>query len=81
MLTALTNLTAYQSNHMLTDTQLDLIGDFDGSNSVTNRDIQGLLDLVASGNGSASAVPEPSSLLLAALGLLMFSRRNSSVAK
>jgi hypothetical protein len=39
---------------------LAAIGDFDNSGAVTNRDIQGLLDLVASqGGGSVTAVPEP----------------------
>ena len=72
MLTALTDLNSYASNNSLSPAQMAAIGDFDSSSTVTNRDIQGLLDLVASGSGSASAVPEPSNLLLAVLGLLTF---------
>ena len=37
----------------------------DNSNGVTNRDIQGLLNLVASlGGGSVATVPEPATLML-----------------
>jgi hypothetical protein len=64
-LSALTILSAYKSTNQLTDAQLAAIGDFDNSSSVTNRDIQGLLDLVASqgGSGTAAAVPEPATLV------------------
>lgn len=77
MLSALTDLSAYASAKSLSPTQLAAIGDFDTSGTVTNRDIQGLLDLVAStGGGSVTAVPEPSALLLlAAGGLLLMWRR------
>jgi hypothetical protein len=72
MLTALTDLNAYASNNSLSPTQLAAIGDFDSSGTVTNRDIQGLLDLIASqGGGSVTAVPEPASLALLALALPM----------
>jgi hypothetical protein len=58
LLTALTDLNTYASNHSLSPTQLAAIGDFDGDGQVTNRDIQGLLDLVASlGGGSVAAEP------------------------
>jgi hypothetical protein len=72
MLTALTDLNSYTSTNSLSPTQLASIGDFDNSGTVTNRDIQGLLDLVASlGGGSVAAVPEPASLVLLSVGVLM----------
>jgi hypothetical protein len=71
MLTALTDLNAYASTKSLSPTQLAAIGDFDSSGSVTNRDIQGLLDLVRSqGSGAVTAVPEPSTLYLLIIGAL-----------
>ena len=70
MLSALTDLNAYTSARSLSPAQLVVIGDFDNSGSVTNRDIQGLLNLLAnSGSGPLTAVPEPSTLVLALLGL------------
>jgi hypothetical protein len=70
MLTALTDLNSYASTNSLSPTQLAAIGDFDSSGAVTNRDIQGLLDLVSSqGGGSAAAVPEPMSLCLLIIGV------------
>ena len=73
MLLALTDLSAYASTNALTPTQLAAIGDFDNSGSVTNRDIQGLLGLVASqgGGGAVAAVPEPASLVLFATGVIL----------
>jgi hypothetical protein len=66
MLIALTDLSVYALTNSLSPAQLAAIGDFDNSGSVTNRDIQGLLDLVASqgGSGTAAAVPEPTTLML-----------------
>ncbi len=76
MLSALTDLNAYTSTNSLNPTQLAAIGDFDSSGTVTNRDIQGLLDLVASsGGGSVAAVPEPESLLLFSFGALVLAMR------
>jgi hypothetical protein len=72
MLSALTSLNTYALNNSLTSTQLAAIGDFDNSGAVTNRDIQGLLDLVASlGAGSAASVPEPTSLVLLLVGTIL----------
>jgi hypothetical protein len=70
MLSALTDLNAYTSARSLSPAQLVVIGDFDNSGTVTNRDIQGLLDFVASqGGGSATAVPEPATLVLLLLAM------------
>ena len=81
MLEAVTDLDAYKSANELSNLQLAVIGDFDSSGGITNRDIQGMLDLLASqGGGSESAVPEPDGALLAALGLLIFARRNWATA-
>ena len=71
--TALSDLNSYASTNSLSPTQLAAIGDFDNSGTVTNRDIQGLLDFVASQCGSSvAAVLEPATLrllILAAAGL------------
>ncbi len=56
----------------LTAAQLALIGDFDNSGTVTNGDIQGLLDYVASlGGGTVESVPEPAGFVLLCVGLFM----------
>ncbi len=70
MLSALTDLNAYRTEKGLTSEALVVLGDLNGDHTFTNADIQPLLDLIASGNGSAPAVPEPSSIMLAALGML-----------
>ena len=72
MLKALTNENAYQLLYGLTNNDLQTIGDFTGDGTVTNADIQPLLDLVASnGGGSIAAVPEPSTAILATVGLII----------
>ena len=73
MLTALTDLTKYVADfNVLTPQELAAIGDFNGSGTVTNADIQGLLDYVIShgGAGSVGAVPEPPTFALAFIGLV-----------
>ncbi len=80
MLTALTDLNAYASAssplhtaypQLLTSDDLLNVGDVNRSGSVSNGDIQALLDLVngVPGAGSLTAVPEPSTLVLAVFGL------------
>jgi T5SS/PEP-CTERM-associated repeat protein len=76
MESALVDLTTYQATHgpgggALTDPQLLLIANLDGSAPVTNADLQGLLNLLANGAGagSVSAVPEPPAIFLAVIAL------------
>jgi hypothetical protein len=68
MLKALTDLDAFKAANGVSDDDLLLIGDTDHSNSITNADIQAELDLLA--NGSLAAVPEPSAIVLGAIGFL-----------
>jgi hypothetical protein len=65
MLTALTDLSRYSFDNSLNPMRLTAIGDFDTSGTITNRDIQGLLDPVASlGGGSDAAVTKPARQVL-----------------
>ena len=67
MMQALTDLNAYKTNYFLSTANLTAIGDFDTDGRFTNADMQGLLSLLASGGGSATAVPEPGTWLLLAV--------------
>jgi hypothetical protein len=71
MMQALTNLSAYKATYAtgINNTQLALIEDVNGDGSFTNADLQGLLNLLKSGGGSVSAVPEPASIVLLAVTL------------
>jgi hypothetical protein len=72
MLSALTDLAAYQSTYGVPAAELLAIGDFTGDGNVTNADIQPLLDLVSStGGGSVQSVPEPATWSLLAWGIGM----------
>jgi hypothetical protein len=73
MLTALTDLKAYKAGHPgFDDAAVADVFDLNGDGEVTNADIQGELDLIASENGgSVATVPEPASLMLFGLGGLM----------
>jgi hypothetical protein len=57
LLQALTDLYAYKTAHMLSDSEVTTIGDVDGDGHVTNRDIQALIVLVnsSSGDGDGSS--------------------------
>ncbi len=91
MFAGLTDLNAYKIAKGLNDTGLAAVGDFTQDGSVTNLDIQPLLDLVGqSGQGGISAVPESASIIsavwaLAAIGLVVLQRRfggrNGSAAR
>jgi hypothetical protein len=69
MLSALTNLNSYESTNHLSNADLLQIADLNGDGKVTNADIEPLLVLVA--NGAVAAVPEPSGLVLFAIGGLL----------
>ncbi len=79
MLVALTDLTAYETAQGLSDATLVLLGDLNGDHAITNADIQPLLDLIASSNGSAPTLPEPSALVLLAMALIALVIRHSVV--
>ena len=71
MLTALTNLNAYRAAHpTLTDANVLSIADINGDGKWNNADIQFLIGYLQAGHGSAAAVPEPATLILAVVGLL-----------
>ncbi len=65
MLAALTDLPTYQLNYSVPLGELIAIGDLTGDGSVTNADIQPLLDLVSPGTGSVQSVPEPAGWTIA----------------
>ncbi len=67
MLQALTDLNAYQTDRSIPDADLRAIADLDRSGAITNADMQGLLDLLASQEGP-QPVPEPRAVLLALAG-------------
>ena len=82
MLKALTDLNMWKSSYDASDADLLAIGDLDHSGAVTNRDVQGLLNLLASqSGGTMAAVPEPSSLMLMACGMtLCWCRQRKNIA-
>jgi probable HAF family extracellular repeat protein len=69
MLTALVDLNAYKTANGLSDPQLLSIGDVDTDGTITNADLQGLLNRIKSGSGSVDTLPEPSSLALGLVAL------------
>jgi hypothetical protein len=81
MLKALTDLAAYKTQYLVAnDDELKAIGDFNNSGSITNGDIQGLLNFLASqpNGGSIATVPEPAAMvsaLIAALSCSIFIRK------
>ena len=70
MLGALVNLSAYQTSLDLSDADVSAIADVDQNGVVTNADLQALLDLLKSGGGGTSSVPEPSAGVLACIGMI-----------
>jgi len=71
MLGAMGDLNAYSGNS-LPPARLAAIGDLDSSGGVDNTDLQGLINLLAngSGGGTLTAVPEPATWSLLALGAI-----------
>ena len=67
MLAALVDLNAYKTANRLSDADLLLIGDVDGSGTLTNGDLTALIGLLRTGGGSIAGVPEPASITLLAL--------------
>ena len=85
MLKALSDPSAYEQSHQLSDGDFLTIADVNHDGKITNADIQPLLDLIATnGGGSLAAVPEPASWLLVAVGTLgvvcLLRRKRASVA-
>jgi hypothetical protein len=70
MMSALVDLGGYEANWGLTGEQFTMLGDFNDDKGVTNQDLQGLINNLASGAGTASPapVPEPSTWILSISG-------------
>jgi endonuclease I len=81
MLQALTDINSYESAHSLTNSDLLAIGDLSGDGTISNSDLQPLLDLLASGAGALAAVPEPSGLLLLVIGSVLVAWRNKNLRR
>jgi len=71
-MSALTDLSKYQSTSNLDNAQLLLVANLNNDNFVNNADLQGLIVALANGGGSGAgsltAVPEPASSVLLVLG-------------
>ncbi|MFZ1007354.1 MAG: PEP-CTERM sorting domain-containing protein, partial [Candidatus Sulfotelmatobacter sp.] len=67
---ALSNRNAYETTYNVTDQELAMIDDMNGDSHFNNADLQSLLNLLQSGGGSTHSVPEPSTIVLAVLGML-----------
>jgi probable HAF family extracellular repeat protein len=85
MLNALTDLNAYKANEGLSDDDLRTIADINGDGLINNADVQTLLkELIAAatgGPGAAQSVPEPTALVLLAIGGLLMLRTYSMSGK
>lgn len=70
LMTALSNVSGFESQNSINDAQFKFMADVNGDGIVNNADIQALIAKAANigGGGSVSAVPEPASAALMALG-------------
>ena len=64
---ALSNLKGWESSHGMNDDYLNFLADFNGDHSVTNADLQKMINILRSGGGSFGSVPEPSTAVLLAI--------------
>ena len=69
MLSALTNVSSFQSSHNLTNQDLLRLGDLNGDGQVTNADLQPMLSTLANyaqatAGGSLAVVPEPAAIII-----------------
>jgi len=80
MMSALADLSGYQTYWGLTGERLTTLGDFNSDEIVTDGDLQGLINNLANagGTGSSTPVPEPSTWIVSMsgwLGILLLIRR------
>src|SRR5262249_9390262 len=69
LMTALTNINAYQTSHGFSNSQLLAVADVNGDHLVTNTDLQALLSKLATDvQPPILPVPEPPGMLLIAIG-------------
>jgi fibronectin-binding autotransporter adhesin len=64
---SLTNPTVYEAQYGVNATDLSIIGDLNADGRFTNADMQSLLNLLLSGGGSTTPVPEPSAFVMSIL--------------
>ena len=73
---ALTNPDSYAATNSITTSQIASVADVNQDGSVSNADLQKLLNNLKSGGGTNSAVPEPASFVLAGvIGCLLWRSR------
>ena len=70
MLQLLTDIPGYRASHSLSIDDMLNSADIDSSGSVTNADIQNLIQYLQNGNGSVAPVPEPGTLVLLVCGAI-----------
>jgi hypothetical protein len=76
MLSVLKNESSYETAHNLTPVNLAALGDFNGDGVVNAADLSGMEQYLTSGTigtDSTSTVPEPATIVLGGIGLMMLS--------
>jgi hypothetical protein len=73
MLSAMSDTQTFMTANNLSSDDLLSMGDLNGAGNVTNADVQGLINMLANGSGSASlsAVPEPPAVMLSAVAAVL----------